>query len=101
LQPTYAERIVWGQGGGATLNVHHMQVGAVGGLACWEHTMNLARQAYIDQGEQIHAAAWPALSTMQGFEPVADLQIEALMRSHALTAQVFVVAASNPVDDTC
>lgn len=101
LQPTYVERIVWAQGGGATLTVHDMEVGAVGGLACWEHTMNLARQSYIQQGQEIHVAAWPALSTMAGFEAVADAQIEALMRNHALTGQVFVVAASNPVDQTC
>lgn len=101
LQPTYVERIIWAQGGGATLQVHDMQAGAVGGLACWEHTMNLARQSYIQQGQQIHAAAWPALSTMQGFEPVADIQIEGMMRNHALTAQVFVVTAANPVDQTC
>ncbi|RKT87355.1 Predicted amidohydrolase [Saccharopolyspora antimicrobica] len=101
LQPTYAERIVWGQGGGATLSVFDSRSGRVGGLACWEHTMNLARQALIEQGQQIHAAAWPALSTMAGFETVADAQIEAMMKTHALTAQVFVVCASNPVDDTC
>lgn len=38
---------------------------------------------------------------MAGFEAVADAQIEALMKAHALTAQVFVVAASNFVDDGC
>jgi predicted amidohydrolase len=101
LQPTYVERIVWAQGGGATLSVFDSRSGRIGGLACWEHTMNLARQALIEQGQQIHAAAWPALSTMAGFEAVADAQIEAMMKTHALTAQVFVVCAANPVDDTC
>lgn len=101
LQPTYVERIVWAQGGGATLSVVDSTSGRVGGLACWEHTMNLARQALIEQDEQIHAAAWPALSTMAGFEAVADAQIEAMMKTHALTAQVFVVCASNYVDRVC
>ncbi|MEV5544055.1 carbon-nitrogen hydrolase family protein [Saccharopolyspora shandongensis] len=101
LQPTYVERIVWAQGGGATLSVFDSRSGRVGGLACWEHTMNLARQALIEQAQQIHAAAWPALSTMAGFETVADAQIEAMMKTHALTAQVFVVCASSPVDETC
>lgn len=63
--------------------------------------MNGARQALITQHEHIHAGAWPALSTMVGFEAVADSQIEALMKAHALTAQVFVITASNYVDDTC
>ncbi|HEV7976300.1 carbon-nitrogen hydrolase family protein [Amycolatopsis sp.] len=101
LQPTYVERIVWAQGGGATLSVFDSSSGRIGGLACWEHTMNLARQALIEQDEQIHAAAWPALSTMAGFENVADAQIEAMMKTHALTAQVFVITAANPVDQTC
>ncbi|MFF2900277.1 carbon-nitrogen hydrolase family protein [Streptomyces sp. NPDC057966] len=101
LQPTYAERIVWAQGGGATLRVFDSSLGRIGGLACWEHTMNLARQALIAQGQEIHAAAWPGLSTMAGFETVADVQIDAMMKTHALTAQAFVVSAGNPVDRTC
>ena len=63
--------------------------------------MNGARQALITQKEHIHAGAWPALSTMAGFEAVADAQIEGLMKAHALTAQVFVITASNYVDDSC
>jgi predicted amidohydrolase len=101
LQPTYAERMVWAQGGGATLSVFDSALGRVGGLVCWEHTMNLARQALIVQGQEIHAAAWPGLSTMAGFEAVADTQIDAMMKTHALTAQAFVVSAGNPVDQTC
>lgn len=101
LQPTYVERIVWGQGGGYTLNVYDSSLGKIGGLACWEHTMNLARQSLINQGQQIHAAAWPGLSTMTGFESVADIQIDAMMKTHALTGQCFVIAAGNPVDETC
>jgi predicted amidohydrolase len=102
LQPTYVERLVWAQGGGSTLKNWPLSLGwNLGGLACWEHTMNGARQALIAQGQHIHAGAWPALSTMAGFEAVADAQIEALMKTHALTAQVFVITASNYVDDTC
>jgi nitrilase len=101
LQPTYAERYIWGQGDGSTLSVYDTQVGRLGGLACWEHTMNLARQALIVQGIQIHAGAWPGLSTMAGFLDVADAQIEAMMKRQALTAQCFVVTASNPVDQGC
>lgn len=73
----------------------------LGGLCCWENTMNGARQALLEQGQHVHAGAWPALSTMAGFEAVADAQIEALMKTHALTAQVFVLCASNYVDETC
>ena len=38
---------------------------------------------------------------MAGLEAVADIQIDALMKNHALTGQVFVVCASNHVDKTC
>lgn len=102
LQPTYVERLVWAQGNGSSLRNWELGLGyRLGGLACWEHTMNGARQALIQGGQQIHAGAWPALSTMRGFEGVADAQIEALMKTHALTAQVFVVVASNFVDEGC
>lgn len=99
LQPTYAERYVWGCGDASTLFVLESSVGRLGGLACWEHTMNLARQALVEQGLQIHAGCWPSLSTMAGFDEVADNQIEAMMRNHALTGQCFVVCASSPVGE--
>lgn len=102
LQPTYVERYIWAQGNGSSLRNWPLSLGYnLGGLACWEHTMNGARQALLTQNQHIHAGAWPALSTMAGFEQVADAQIEALMKTHALTAQVFVITASNYVDDTC
>jgi predicted amidohydrolase len=97
LQPTYAERYIWGQGDGSGLLVVGTPAGRVGALACWEHTMNLARQALIEQQMQVHAALWPSLSTMAGFDAVANVQIEAMMKNHALTGQCFVVCASSPV----
>jgi len=97
LQPTYAERYLWGQGDGSTLSVFAMRSGRVGALACWEHTMNLARQALIEQQAEIHAGLWPSLSTLAGFDQVANLQIEAMMKNHALTGQCFVICASSPV----
>jgi len=97
LKPTYAERYIWGEGDGSTLFVQNMAVGRVGALACWEHNMNLARQALIEDGEQIHAGLWPGLDTMAGFEGVANSQIEAMMKNHAITGQCFVISASSPV----
>lgn len=63
--------------------------------------MNGARQALIDQGQHIHVGCWPALDILEGFEAVACSQIEALMKTHALTAQVFVLCPSSYVDETC
>lgn len=101
LQPTYVERAVWAQGSGHTLSVYASSVGRIGGLACWENTMNGARQSLIEDRQEIHAAVWPALSTMAGFEGNANAQIEALMKNHALTAQVFVICASLYIDESC
>ena len=102
LQPTFAERVVWAQGDGSTLHAWETNAGYnLGGLCCWEHVMNGAREALIMDRQHIHAAAWPSLSTITGFDTVADIQIEALMKNHALTAQVFVISASNYVDQSC
>lgn len=97
LQPTFAERTIWGQGDASTLSVWPTSVGRVGGLVCWEHTMNLARHALVGQGEQIHAASWPGLSTLAGFTETFDDQVEAMCRNHAITGQCFVVVAGSPV----
>lgn len=59
IMPTHAERIVWGMGDGSTLHVLDTPFGRLGGLACWEHWMPLARFAMHAKGEQIHVAAWP------------------------------------------
>ncbi|KAJ7455951.1 carbon-nitrogen hydrolase [Mycena galericulata] len=102
LQPTYVERAVWAQGSGATLKTYRYSDGYnLGGLCCWENCMHLARQELAEQNEHIHAAAWPSLSTVGGFEATANSQIEALMKSHALMCQTFVICASNYVDETC
>lgn len=97
LQPTFAERSIWGQGDGSTLSTFDTKIGRVGGLVCWEHTMNLARHALIGQGEQIHAGSWPALSTLVGFEDSFNSQVEAMSRNHAISGQCFVIVAMSPV----
>lgn len=97
LVPTLAERTVWGYGDGSTLRTWDTAVGRVGGLMCWEHTMNLARQALIVDGIQLHASAWPSLATLAGFDQVFIPQVEAMTKNHALTGQCVVVVAMNPV----
>ncbi|HEV7126437.1 MAG TPA: carbon-nitrogen hydrolase family protein [Ktedonobacterales bacterium] len=56
LVPTFAERLVWGQGDGTTLRTIQTAHGIVGGLICWENYMPLARTTLYAQGEQIHVA---------------------------------------------
>lgn len=108
LQPTFAERLVWAQGDGSSLAVWPLRSGGnvgpsfnLGGLICWEHAMDGARQALVAQHETVHAAAWPALMAVPGFERAGNAQVEALVRAHALAAQAFVVAAGSFVDNAC
>lgn len=56
LQPTAAERLIWGQGDGSTLTVLDTPLGRVGGLICWENYMPLARMALYGQGVQLYLA---------------------------------------------
>lgn len=99
LKPTYAERYIWAEGTAAGLRGFNLAPGRIGALVCWEHTMNHARQALADDEVAIHAALWPSLSTMPGFDQAANLQIEAMMRNHALTAQCFVICAASPIGE--
>jgi nitrilase len=70
LIPTAGERLVWGQGAEAGLEVLDLPFGRLGGLICWENYMPLARYALLAAGEQIHVApTWdrgePWISTMR------------------------------------
>lgn len=53
LMPTGAERTVWGQGDGSTLQAFDTPFGRIGALICWEHYMPLARYAQYAQGIDI------------------------------------------------
>lgn len=87
LTPTYHERMVWGQGDGAGLQVCDTAVGRVGALACWEHYNPLARYSLMAQHEQIHCAQFPG--SMVG--EIFGEQTEVTMRHHALESGCFVV----------
>lgn len=100
LQPTHVERTVWGRGDGSDLRVFKTDVGAVGGLICWEHTMDLIRYAMIALGEEIHIAAWPGTSTLthNPHSGIFNNVTESAVRHHALAGQVFVISVQNPID---
>lgn len=56
LVPTNAERMIWGQGDGSSLNVCESAVGKLGTLICWENYMPLARYTLYAQGIEIYIA---------------------------------------------
>lgn len=90
ITPTFHERMIWGQGDGAGLQVVETKVGRVGALACWEHYNPLARYALMAQHEEIHASQFPG--SLVG--PIFAEQIEVTIRHHALESGCFVVNAT-------
>jgi aliphatic nitrilase len=95
ITPTFHERMIWGQGDGAGLQVVQTAVGRVGALACWEHYNPLARYALMAQHEEIHVAQFPG--SLVG--PVFADQIEVTIRHHALESGCFVVNATGWLTD--
>jgi putative nitrilase len=94
ITPTYHERMVWGQGDGAGLQVVESRLGRIGSLACWEHYNPLARFALMAQGEQIHCAQFPG--SLVG--PIFSEQTAVTMRHHALEAGCFVICSTAWLD---
>jgi nitrilase len=95
ITPTFHERMIWGQGDGAGLQVVQTAVGRIGALACWEHYNPLARYALMAQHEEIHVAQFPG--SLVG--PVFADQIEVTIRHHALESGCFVVNATGWLTD--
>lgn len=84
LKPTAAERIIWGEGDGSTLEVLDTNLGKLGGLICWENYMPLARVTLYEQGIQIYLA------------PTADERDswQATMRHIACEGRCFVLGCN-------
>lgn len=84
LKPTYFERLAWGDGDGAGLQVHEWKEFRVGGLNCFENWMPLARHALYAQGEQLHVSTWPG----------RPAHTRDLPRFIAMEGRVYVIAAA-------
>lgn len=56
LKPTGSERLIWGEGDGASLLVYPTEHARIGGLICWENYMPLARLALYRQGVEVYLA---------------------------------------------
>ncbi|MFN8204677.1 MAG: nitrilase-related carbon-nitrogen hydrolase [Solirubrobacteraceae bacterium] len=100
LQPTHVERSIWGRGDDRDVVVVDAPFGRLGGLICSEHLMDLNRYALAALGEQIHVAAWPALSAVPydpgatGFDDYSLL----CARYHAVAAQAHVISVAPRID---
>lgn len=93
--PTFAERMIWGQGDGSGLRAVDSAVARIGQLTCWEHYNPLARYVMMADGEQIHSAMWPGSFAGDLFAQ----QIEVSVRNHALESGCFVVNATGWLDE--
>ncbi len=99
LVPTYAEKLVWGNGDGSGYTVHETAVGRLGTLACGENTNTLARYALIAQGEQIHVANFPAFPFTNWYKEASAIRIRC--QAHAFEGKLFVLASTGLIDEDC
>ncbi len=94
LMPTGEERTIWGFGDGSDLKVFETQLGNIGALICYEHSMPLPRFVLYAQGEQIHIACWPGANFRMQPRDRKRI-IDAAMRHVGFEGQVFVIFSSS------
>lgn len=101
LQPTNAERTIWGRGDGRDVFLIDSPLGRLGGLICFEHTMDLNRYSLTALGQHVHVAAWPAISAMTADPNSANFDnlTETAIKYHAMAAQCYVVCAQSRIDE--
>ena len=83
VMPTAVERLIWGQGDGATLPVIETEIGRFGAVICWENYMPQLRLAMYAQGIQLYCA--PTVDDREAWQGT--------MRHIALEGRCFVLAA--------
>ncbi|HWJ44937.1 MAG TPA: carbon-nitrogen hydrolase family protein [Gaiellaceae bacterium] len=95
LMPTNHERLVWGMGDGSGLETVPTDIGAVGGLICWENLMPLARFALYERGIEIYLAP-TADDTESWHDSMRHIARES--RAFVLSCSAFQRATSYPSD---
>jgi len=98
LVPTWAEKLTWTGGDGASLRVYETELGRLGGLACGENTNTLARFALLAQGELIHVASYIALPVAPADYNMAEA-IRLRAAAHSFEGKLFTVVACSTVSE--
>lgn len=92
LVPTWAEKLTWTGGDGASLRVYETAVGRLGTLACGENTNTLARFTLLAQGELVHVANYIALPVAPATYNMAEA-IRIRATAHSFEGKVFTVVS--------
>jgi aliphatic nitrilase len=97
LVPTWAEKLTWSGGDGASLVVYPTPVGPLGTLACGENTNTLARFALLSQGELVHVANYIALPVAPATYNMAEA-IRIRATAHSFEGKLFTVVACSTIN---
>ena len=98
LIPTWAEKLTWANGDGASLRVYDTAIGKLGGLACGENTNTLARFSLLAQGELLHVASYISLPVAPPDYDMAEA-IKVRAMAHCFEGKVFTVISCSTVTD--
>ena len=99
LMPTFTERMFWGHGDAADVEVFDTDIGRIGALICGENLMTPLRAAIGAMGEDIHVAVFPgafALHTgprLEEWDNLGNFWGHFVTRAHAFEAGCFSVCA--------
>lgn len=96
LVPTWAEKLTWSPGDGASLRVYDTAIGKLGALACGENTNTLARFTLLAQGELVHVASYIALPVAPPDYDMAEA-IQVRAAAHSFEGKVFTVVACSTI----
>lgn len=98
LVPTWAEKLTWAGGDGASLRVYDTPVGPLGTLACGENTNTLARFALLSAGELVHVANYISLPVAPASYNMADA-IRIRATAHSFEGKLFTIVACSTVSE--
>jgi aliphatic nitrilase len=98
LVPTWAEKLTWAGGDGASLRIYETKVGPLGTLACGENTNTLARFALLAAGELVHVANYIALPVAPASYNMAEA-IRIRAAAHSFEGKLFTVVSCSTISE--
>jgi aliphatic nitrilase len=98
LVPTWAEKLTWTNGDGASLVTYDTSIGKLGGLACGENTNTLARFTLLAQGELVHVASYISLPVAPPDYDMAEaIKLRAI--AHSFEGKIFTIVSCSTVSN--